>query len=108
MTTSADGAHIWGLLDAGASGQLIFHYDRLSGKMRSQVWTTTPPLLPRVSVAGDGSWALVGWSLYAQAHCDTGLMVRSRYPGATASSNVAGHAADPKNGLIYAQINDSN
>ena len=106
MSASADGAHIWGIADAGTGTQLIYVYDRDTGRATGQVWITTPSLLPRLSVAGDGSWALIGWSLYARAQCGGGFMVRARYPNAIASTNITGHAVDTKNGLIYAQIAD--
>jgi uncharacterized protein (TIGR03437 family) len=107
MSASADGAHIWGIADAGTGTQFLYTYDRDNGRIAADVWTTTPPLLPRLSVASDGSWALVGWSLYARAQCaGSNFMVRARYPGAIASPNITGHAVDSKSGLIYAQIAD--
>lgn len=109
MSTSANGRWIWGIADGGTGTQLIFRYDTQSSNFNAQVWITSPPLLPRVSVAADGSWALIGWSLYAPAQCGDGFMVRSRYPQAVASTNVTGHAVNAKNGVtdtIYGQIFD--
>jgi uncharacterized protein (TIGR03437 family) len=107
MTTAADGVHIWGIADAGTGTQLIYLFDATTGRMTAQVWQTTPPLLPRVSVAADGSYALIGWAVFTRAQCGPGFMIRSRYPGAVASSNVTGHAIDSKSGTIYAQIFDA-
>jgi uncharacterized protein (TIGR03437 family) len=109
MTTSADGRWIWGLADGGTGTQLVFRYN-VSGSFTGQVWLTSPPLLPRVSVAADGSWALIGWSKYAPAQCGYGFMVASRHPQSVASTNVTGHAVNARNGAtdtIYAQIFDS-
>ena len=106
MVAAADGVHVWGIADAGTGVQLIYLFDASTGRMTSQVWTTSPPLLPRVSVAADGSWAMIGWAQYARAQCGGGFMVRSRHPGAITSPNVTGHAADSRNNLLYAQIAD--
>src|SRR6478672_11737035 len=48
MAAAADGIHVWGIADAGTGTQLIYLFDANTGRMTSQVWTTTPPLLPRV------------------------------------------------------------
>ncbi|HXS97876.1 MAG TPA: hypothetical protein VN736_24925 [Candidatus Limnocylindrales bacterium] len=111
MTTSADTGTIWGIADAGTGSQLIFRYNAATAGFFADNWVTSPPLLPRVSVASDGSWALIGWSLFTQATCNTGanFAIRSRYPQATASKLVTGHAVNAgPNGTdtIYAQIND--
>jgi uncharacterized protein (TIGR03437 family) len=63
---------------------------------------TTPPLLPRVSVAYDGSYAMVGWTLFNQA-----FQMQARYPNVVTSTNVTGHAIDSTNGIIYGQIPDA-
>lgn len=107
MTASADGAHIWGIGDAGTGKQLIYLYDRDSGKMTADVWVTTPSLLPRVTTAADGSWAMIGWAVFTRSRCGgANFMIRSRHPNAIQSINVTGHAFEPKSGLIYAQVPD--
>jgi uncharacterized protein (TIGR03437 family) len=110
MTASADGRWIWGVADGGTGSQLIFRYG-VGGSFVGQVWVTSPPLLPRVSVAADGSWAMIGWSKFAPAQCGgSGFMIPSRYPQSVASTNVTGHAVNAKNGAtdtIYAQIFDT-
>ena len=67
MAASADGTQIWGIADAGTGSQLIYLYDARTGRMTGQTWQTAPSLLPRVSVAADGSWALIGW-VYSPGH----------------------------------------
>ena len=69
MTAAADSLHVWGVADAGTGTQLVYLFDANTGRMTSQVWTTTPPLLPRVTVAADGSWAMIGWAQYTRAQC---------------------------------------
>ena len=110
MTASADGRWIWGVAVGGTDAQLVFRYN-VGGSFIGQVWVTSPPLLPRVSVAADGSWAMIGWSKFAPAQCGggSGFMIPSRYPQSLASTNVTGHAVNAKNGAtdtIYAQIFD--
>jgi uncharacterized protein (TIGR03437 family) len=107
MTAAADGVHIWGVADAGTGPQLIFMYDGNTGRLNAQSWVTQPSLLPRVSVAADGSWALIGWAVFIHSQCGPGFAIRSRYPGATSSTNVTGHAIDSRNATIYGQIADS-
>jgi hypothetical protein len=107
LTTAADGVHIWGIADAGASPQLIFMYDGKTGRLKGEFWTTVPTLLPRVSAAADGSWAMIGWSVFIHSQCGPGFAIRSRYPTAGDNKNVTGHAIDSKSGVIYGQIPDS-
>jgi uncharacterized protein (TIGR03437 family) len=122
LTASADGLWIWGVADAGAvagsssssgSGtdtEMIFSYNTQSGSFVSQIWQNVPPLLPRVSVAADGSWAMIGWAQFAPAQCGGGFMIPSRYPQPLASVSIGGHAVNASNGVtdtIYAQIFDS-
>jgi uncharacterized protein (TIGR03437 family) len=110
LATAADHVHVWGVLSAGGGGpQGIFVYDATTGRLTADGWITSPPLVPRISVAADGSWAMIGWAAYAHAPCLQGanFMVRSRYPSPVASANVTGHAIDSANNLLYAQIPDS-
>ncbi len=117
LTASADGKWIWGITSAATQQQLIFRYSGSSdgfnpqaNNFTAEVWITTPPLLPRVSVAPDGSWAMIGWTKFAPALCGSGFMIPARYPGAVASPNVTGHAVPVQGGpygTIYAQIFDA-
>lgn len=110
LTTSADHMHVWGIASANqsAQAQLIFKYDSATGSLAADGWVTSPPLLPRVSVASDGSWAMIGWTAFAPALCVPGanFMVRSRYPQAVAATNITGQAIDSTNNIVYAQIPD--
>jgi uncharacterized protein (TIGR03437 family) len=102
LATSGDGTVIWGIGGAGTGTQVIFTYYAQTNSMNAITYITAPPLLPRVSVAFDGSYAMVGWILF-----DPAYNVRSRFPTVVTSTNVTGHAIDSKNGIIYAQIPDT-
>lgn len=113
LATSADHQHVWGVASAASTQQvpqLIFRFDANTGHLAADGWVTSPVLLPRVSVAADGSWAMIGWSAYAPALCVPGpnFMIRSRYPQAVAATNITGHAIDSANNILYAQIPDPN
>jgi uncharacterized protein (TIGR03437 family) len=110
LATAADHVHVWGVLSAGGGGsQGIFVYDATTGRLFADGWVTKPSLTPRISVAADGSWAMIGWAAYARATCVPGpnFMVRSRYPNPVASTNITGHAIDSANNILYAQIPDA-
>ena len=106
LATSGDGTVIWGIGGATTGSQVIYQFHAQTGSQAQRLsafgWVTSPPLLPRVSVAYDGTSAMVGWMLLNSAY-----EVQARYPGPTASTNVTGHAIDSKNGIIYGQIPDS-
>jgi uncharacterized protein (TIGR03437 family) len=111
VTASANGLWIWGVADGGTGTQLIFRFNAANAQLTGQVWQTSPPLLPRVSVAADGSWAMIGWSQFAPAQCNGGFMIASRYPQPLTSPNVTGHAVNSTNGVtdtLYAQVFDAN
>jgi uncharacterized protein (TIGR03437 family) len=102
LTTSGNGLVIWGIGSAGTGTQIIYQYSAQTNIVTPFTWVTTPPLLPRVSVAYDGSYAMVGWTLFNQA-----FQMQARYPNVVTSTNVTGHAIDSTNGIIYGQIPDA-
>lgn len=102
ISTSGDGWTAWAVCDAGTGNQFIFRYDSFNGTFGAGVWITSPPLLPRVSVSGDGSHAMVGWVQF-----NSNFSTVARYPNTIASKNITGHAWDSINGLVYAQIPDA-
>ena len=102
LTTSGDGTVIWGIGGAGTGSQVIYQYFGLTGKLTAFTDISSPPLLPRVSVARDGSYAMIGWVLFTPAG-----VAQSKYPNVATSTNVTGHAIDSTNGLIYGQIPDA-
>ena len=111
LTTSADDTTVWGIADAGTGNQLVFRYTARNAGFAADNWITNPALLPRVAVASDGSWALIGWSQFTLSQCSDGtnFAIQSRYPQATTSKNVTGFAVNAPPGgtdTIYGQIFD--
>ncbi len=102
LSTSGDGWTTWGICGAGTGTQLVFWYNALNGTFNAVTWITSPALLPRISVSGDGTSAMVGWSLY-----NANIMIQGRYPNVVTSKYITGSAYDWINGIIYAQIPDA-
>lgn len=101
MAASADGQVIWGIGGGGTGTQVIYQYYARTNSLAVTTDVSSPPLLPRVSVAADGSYAMVGWSLLQ------GSYIKGRYPNVLSSPNITGHAIDSKNGIIYGQFPDA-
>lgn len=101
LTTSADGQVIWGIGGGGTGTQVIYQYYARTGSLYVSGDVSSPPLLPRVSVSDDGSYAMVGWSLLE------GYYIKARYPNVLISPNITGHAIDSKRGIIYGQFPDA-
>lgn len=99
LTTAGNGTVIWGIGGGGTGTQVIYQYYSQTNTMSAFTWITTPPLLPRVSVAFDGSYAMVGWMLLNPL-----FEVQARFPNVVAATNVTGHIIDSTNGFIYAEI----
>jgi uncharacterized protein (TIGR03437 family) len=101
MAASADGQVIWGIGGGGTGTQVIYQYYARTNSLAVTTDVSQPPLLPRVSVAADGSYAMVGWSLLQ------GSYIKGRYPNVLASPNITGHAIDSTKGIIYGQFPDA-
>jgi uncharacterized protein (TIGR03437 family) len=102
VNTSADGWTVWGVFGAGTGTQPMFWFNALNGTFRSAGWITTPALQPRVSVSGDGSYAMIGWAQY-----DKNFNTVARYPNVVTTKNSTGHAWDSINNILYSQIPDA-
>jgi uncharacterized protein (TIGR03437 family) len=107
LTVSADGSTVWGVGGAGTGTQPVFQYFARSNTVLGVTWITQPPLLPRVSVSADGSFAMVGWSMFASMALRNGGYAIARYPAVLTSTNITGHAVDSKNHLVYGQFPDA-
>jgi uncharacterized protein (TIGR03437 family) len=102
LTTSGDHLTIWGIGGAGTgTTQVIYNFNARTGVLSAIGDTSSPPLLNRVSVAYDGSYAMIGWSMLSNN------AIVARYPNVLTSTNVTGHAIDEAHNLIYAQIPDA-
>jgi hypothetical protein len=81
---------IWGIGGAGTGTKSFINITGPNNSLYA-LYTSSPPLLPRVSVAYDGSYAMVGWILMNSA-----FVTQSKYPNVVTSTNVTGHAIDSK------------
>ncbi len=102
VATSADYTAIYGLAD-----NLMFYYDAVHHTPYYGNYTSTPAQGPRaVSVAADGSYAVMGWLRVNQALQDTAEFGNSASASNTPSGilNIGGHAVDSKNNVVYSQV----
>src|ERR1017187_348152 len=98
LSTSPDRTFVYGIADSG-SAQAFYYFDARRGQLNGYIMVAAPKPLPRVSVAADGSWALIG-----QYRMDGTANYLAQFPNSAASVNTGGNAIDSKNGIIYAQI----
>ena len=98
LSTNADRTFVYGIADSGSS-QAYYYYDARKADLRGYFMVAAPKPLPRVSVAADGSWALVG-----QYRMDASANFLAQFPNSITSTNTGGSAIDPRSGNIYAQI----
>jgi uncharacterized protein (TIGR03437 family) len=98
LSASADRTVVYGIADSGTA-QAFYRFDAKKGQIFALGVVASPKPLPRVSVAADGSWCMIGlYKLDPQAND------LAQFPNAATSANVGGNAIDSKNGIIYAQI----
>jgi uncharacterized protein (TIGR03437 family) len=102
LTTSGDGTVVWGIGGAGTGTQIIYQYYAQYNYLTAFGYTSSPALLPRVSVSNDGSYGMVGWILMNAAG-----VTLSKYPNVVSSTNVTGTAIDSTNGIVYGQVPDA-
>jgi len=107
LTVSADGSTVWGIGGATTGVQPVFQYYAKSNTVLGITWITSPPLLARVSVSADGSYAMVGWCMFSSIAQLNGGYLISAYPAVISSPNITGHVIDSKNGIIYGQFPDA-
>ncbi len=95
MAVSADYTAVYGLAD-----NLEFYYDVVHHTPHYALYTSSPAQGPRaVSVARDGSYAVMGWMRVNQALQDT-----AEYPNPSGVLNLGGHAVDSANNVVYSQV----
>ena len=98
LATNPSRTFVYGIADSG-NAQAFYYYDARKGQLNGYIMVAVPKPLPRVSVAADGSWALIG-----QYRMDGTANYLAQFPNSVASVNTGGNAIDSKNGIIYAQI----
>ncbi len=97
-STTPDRMIAYGIADDGTF-QAFFRYDARRGDVYAIGVTASPKPLPRISVAADGSWAMVG-----QYKIDATIRNMGQFPNSATSTNIGGVAVDSNSGTIYAQI----
>jgi uncharacterized protein (TIGR03437 family) len=104
LAVSADYTAIYGLATSTGGLSLTFYYDVVHHTVHGQQYTSSPTMGPvAVSVARDGSYAVMGWIRVNQALQDT---AEYGTPGNPPSGvfNLGGHAIDSANNKIYSQV----
>lgn len=102
IASSADYKSIYGLAD-----NLLFYYNAVDHAVSAGYYTSTPAQGPRaVSVAADGSYAVMGWMRVNQNLQDTAEFGNSASASNTPSGvlNLGGHAVDSAHNLVYSQV----
>ena len=97
LSTNPDRTFVYGIADSGTS-QAYYYYDARRGTLNGYFMVAVPKPLPRVAVAADGSFAMVG-----QYRMDPNANILAQFPNSLASLNIGGNAIDSKAGIIYAQ-----
>jgi uncharacterized protein (TIGR03437 family) len=98
LATSADGSTVYGIASSGTA-QAFYRYTANGHLLYTIGIQAAPAPLPRVSVATDGSWCMIGQYRLGPTAIDL-----AQFPNSAASTNIGGNAIDSKAGVIYAQI----
>ena len=98
VSTSADRTVVYAIADSGTA-QAFISFNLRSGKLFAIDVTASPKPLPRVSVAADGSWAMIG-----QYRLDSAANNLAQSPNSISATNTGGNVIDSKAGVIWAQI----
>jgi uncharacterized protein (TIGR03437 family) len=103
LAVSADYTAIYGLGTSGGQS-LEFYYDVIHHTPHYAQYISSPPMGPAaVSVARDGSFAVMGWVRFNQALQDTAEYGTPGNPPAGVF-NLGGHAVDSANNVIYSEV----
>jgi uncharacterized protein (TIGR03437 family) len=98
VAASADGIWIYGFGDT-----LVFRYHTPTRALSSSFYTASPSLAPRaVSVAADGSYAALGWTMV-----DVAGRFFAEFPEPSGILNLGGHGVDAARGLVYSEVPSS-
>ena len=98
VSTNPDRTFVYAIADNGTA-QAFISYDARRGALYAMGLVAVPKPLPRIGVAADGSWALIG-----QYRVDAVADNLAQFPNSIASTNIGGNAVDSRAGVIYAQI----
>jgi uncharacterized protein (TIGR03437 family) len=100
VTSTPNHMVAYGVADGG-SAQAFYRYDQ--GRISVIGIVAVPKPLPRVGVAADGAYAMVGMYRVDRLFRDT-----AQFPNAISSTNVGGVAIDSAHNTMYAQILTAN
>jgi uncharacterized protein (TIGR03437 family) len=98
LSTSGDGSTVYGIANS-ASAQAFYRYRANGHQLYAIGIVAVPTPLPRVGVAADGSWCMIG-----QYRLDPSAIDLAQFPNSVTSTTIGGVAVDSKAGIIYAQI----
>ena len=98
VSTNPDRTFVYAIADNG-SAQAFINYDARRRQLTAYSVVASPKPLPRIGVAADGSWAMIG-----QYRLDAFANNLAQFPNSIASANIGGAAVDSNAGIMYAQI----
>jgi uncharacterized protein (TIGR03437 family) len=102
LSTNADRSVVYGIADGGGGTQAFYRFDQRHGNLYGIGIVASPKPLPRVSVAADGTWAMIG-----QYRLNGVADNLAQFPNSVVSANIGGSAVNSGAGIIYAQIIDA-
>ncbi len=99
--SSVDHRHIFAIAALGSDDQILYlYYDVVAHRLTTSGYTTSPKLGPRVvSVADDGSYAVLGWALVNRR----GTLL-AQFGNSLGNFELGSHALDSARGILYAQV----
>ena len=98
VSTNPDRTFVYAIADNGGT-QAFIYYDARRGALTAYGIIASPKPLPRIGVAADGSWAMIG-----QYRLDGNANNLAQYPNSISATNTGGNTVDSNAGIIYAQI----
>src|ERR1022692_3821265 len=98
VSVNANRTVVYAIADSGTA-QAFISFNLRTGSLFAIDVTASPKPLPRVSVAADGSWAMIG-----QYRLDSAANNLAQYPNSISATNTGGNVIDSNAGVIWAQI----
>jgi uncharacterized protein (TIGR03437 family) len=98
LSTNPDRTVVYGIADDGKY-QAFIRFDLRKKELYAIGIIAVPKPLPRVTVAADGSWAMMNMYKVDPTGFDL-----AQFPNSVSSANIGGNAVDSNAGIIYSQI----
>jgi uncharacterized protein (TIGR03437 family) len=99
LDTTPDRNIVFGIAQDTNNLQAFYRYDLKKGTLFASAFPASPKPLPRVAVAADGSWAMMG-----EFKIDATQHFLNEFPNTVVSQNIGGNAVDSKAGILYSQF----